>query len=442
VFGVGEFDHIVAAMEASPLMTELKAMGISGDFSKLDGNRAKRHHYVPQFVLRGFTDPADGGRRIFQMPTRSRKAPTRVGVRDAALRQWLYRVETPEGELSNRHEGYLALVEEHAAPAIARLIADPASLQSGDRATIAFFVAFQTMRTPAAAEQITALANAALQNAVSELYSDRQAFAEQHRQHFGAGASDEEIDEFREEVREQVRTGKVRVSGHGGADFATGLEHAASLIPQIIAFDWALLRSADGGFVASDRGYAIHDPAPPFPWAAQGLLSSAVSETLMPLNDTAALLLRPGAATCRLEVRDVAAPELERLNLRTFGWADEYVFAKRQATLDNLRAASRRRPGDVIRPKPFCEVILLELDPDDPSLAADNIRRGWPPYLPGHDGQPHDYLVIPTDAPQPDLRRRADELAERRARKRLGPGAQAAPGKLSHIQIHPLDVAG
>jgi hypothetical protein len=266
----------------------------------LTANAAKRHHYVPQFVLRGFADPADGGRRIFQMPTKSRKAPLRVGVRDAALRQWLYRVVTPEGGTSNRHEGYLALVEQHAAPAIARLIAGPSSLQPGDRATIAFFIAFQTIRTPAAAEQITALANAALQNAVSEVYSDRKAFAEHHHQHFGPGASDQEIEEFRLDVIEQVRTGKLRVSGHGGADFATGLEHAASLIPQIIAFDWALLRAVDGGFVASDRGYAIHDPAPPFPWAAQGILSSSASETLVPLNDTRALLMRPGSAICRL----------------------------------------------------------------------------------------------------------------------------------------------
>jgi hypothetical protein len=58
---VGEFDHIVAAMEASPLMAELKAMGLSGEFSKLDRHAAKRHHDVPQFVLRGFADPADGG---------------------------------------------------------------------------------------------------------------------------------------------------------------------------------------------------------------------------------------------------------------------------------------------------------------------------------------------------------------------------------------------
>ena len=439
---VGEFDHIVAAIEASPLMAALKAMGLSGDFSKLDRNAAKRHHYVPQFLLRGFADPADGGKRIFQMPTRSRKAPMQVGIRDAAIRQWLYRVVTPDGKQSNRHEGYLALVEEHAAPAIARLIAAPEPLQPGDRATIAFLVAFQTMRTPAAAEQMTAVANAAFQNAASELYSGREAFVEHHRQYFGAGASDEEIEEFRLDVLEQVRTGKIRVSGRGGADFATGLAYAASLIPQIIAFDWAVLRRAGGGFVASDRGYAIHDPAPPFPWTAQALLSSPASETLVPLNDTTALLMRPGSATCRLDVGDVDATELEQLNLRTLGWAAEYVFAKRQATLDGLRVTARRRPRDVIRPRPFCQVILLELDPDDQSLSAENTRRGWPPYLPGQDGEPRDYLVIPTDAPQPELHRRADELAECRARKRLGAAAAAAPGKLTHRAINPLDLTG
>lgn len=438
---VGEFDHIAAAMEASPLMAELKAMGLSGDFSKLERNAAKRHHYVPQFVLRGFADPADGGRRIFQMPTGSRKAPIRVGVRDAALRQWLYRVVTPEGGTSNRHEGYLALIEEHAAPAIARFIAEPSSLAPGDRATIAFFVAVQTMRTPVAAEQITALANAALQNAVSEVYSDREAFAQRHREHFGPGASDEEIEEFRLDVIDQVRTGKVRVSGRGGADFATGLEHAASLIPQIFAFDWALLRSA-GGFITSDRGYAIHDPAPPFPWVAPSLLSSPASETLVPLHDTSVILMRPGTAMCHLDVRDASSSDVERLNLRTLGWADEYVFAKRQSTLDSVRASARRRPAAVVRPRPFCEVVLIELDPDDPSLAVENVRRGWPSYLPAHDGKPHDYLVIPTDAPQPQLRRRADDLAERRALKRLGLADGTRPGRLSHRPINPLDIAG
>lgn len=433
---MGEFDHIVAAMEASPLMAELKTMGLSGDFSKLDSNAAKRHHYVPQFILRGFADPGDGGRRIFQMPTRSRRAPVRVGVRDAAVKQWLYRAVTADGSTSNRHEGYLALVEEHAAPAIAKFIAQAPELDDGDRATIAFFVAFQTMRTPAAAAQITDLANSALNNAASELYSDKEGFAASYRERYGSDKDDVEIEAFRTQLIEQVRAGRVRVTGKAGAEFATALEHAASLIPPIIAFDWMLLRSSAGGFVTSDRGHAIHDPTPLYPWTAHSILSSARSETLVPLSDTAALMIRPGAAECRLEVCDAAPEDVERLNLWMFGWADDYVFAKRQATLDRLRTSARAKPSEVPRPKPFCAVALLEIDPNDDSLAEENRERGWPPHLPGSDGEPRDYLVIPTDKPQPELRRRADELAEQRARKRLG----TAPGKMTHRYIHPLDL--
>jgi hypothetical protein len=434
---VGEFDHIVAAMKASPLIREFEAMARSEDFSKLDRNTAKRHHYVPQFVLRGFADPRDGGRRVFQMPTKSRKAPRRVGVRDAALRQLLYRMVTKDGEVSNRHEGYLALIEKHAALAIDRLCADAHPPANGDRATIALFIAVQTMRTPVAAEQITTVANVALQHAVSEYYSDQQAFAESYRQRHGDEKSEEEVEAFRREIVEQVRSGKVRLSGHGGADFATGLQFAAKLLPHLIAFDWTLLRTADGGFVTSDRAYAIHDPAPPVPWAMQGILSSPASETLFPFSDKTALLMRPGSATCGFETREVAASELERLNLRMLGWADEYVFAKCQSTLDSLRVAARRQPRDVIRPRPLTDVVLLEIDPDDPSLAAEHKRRGWPPHLSGNDGKPHDYLVIPTDTPQPELRRRADELAERRGRKRLGPAAEGVAGNLSHIFVDP-----
>jgi len=90
-------------------------------------------------------------------------------------------------------------------------------------------------------------------------------------------------------------------------------------------------------------------------------MSSPASETLLPLSDGAALLMRPGSAMSRFEVHNVNAAELENLNLRTLGWANEYLFAKRQATLDNLRVIARRRPLKVIRPRPFCEVVLLEI---------------------------------------------------------------------------------
>jgi hypothetical protein len=56
-----------------------------------------------------------------------------------------------------------------------------------------------------------------------------------------------------------------------------------------------------------------------------------------------------------------------------YGWADKHVFAKSQTTLDAVRVVS---PADVIRPKPFCDVVLLEFDVGDLSLADANVARG------------------------------------------------------------------
>lgn len=108
------------------------------------------------------------------------------------------------------------------------------------------------------------------------------------------------------------------------------------------------------------------------------------------------------------------------LNLRTYGWADEYVFARTQETLVVMRKAARKRAADVVRPKPYSQTILLEPDPDDNSLAEANVHRGWPPYMPNERAEPCDYIVIPNDKPHPELRALADNLTERRARKRAG----------------------
>ena len=438
---MGEFDHIAAELWASPFTTACMEMTVANDFSRLDKNAAKRQHFLPRLLLRGFAEARNGQDYVFQMETGARKAPRRVNVLTAASRHRLYAGLGDDGQPSNRNEGYLALLEDHAAPALAHLLADPGALAPGERATIAFFVALQKMRTPVAAEQVTLLANAALQRATSELYSDRRAFAERHRAFFDNGATDAEIEQFRVETLDLIRKGEVRVSGRGGAAFSSGFAHAIEMVPALLACDWTLLR-APGGVVTSDRGYAIHDPTPPYPWASQELFSSESSEMTMPLSDTSCLLIRPVHARAALAVRDITPRELQTLNLRTYGWADKHVFAKTQSALDATRVGAKRSPKHVIRPKPFCEVMLLELDPMDDSLAEANVRRGWPSHLPSADGGLRDYIVIPTDQPHPDLRQLADDLAERRARTRAGIGPDTPiNGRIVSRAVHPLEMS-
>src|SRR5215207_11258824 len=118
-------------------------MGLSGDFSRLDGNQAKRHHFLRNSCCAGLRRSAVARSGCSEMHTASRGAPRLVDLRAAASRRRLYTAIDEDGEPSNRNEGYLALVESHAAPAIRHLMDDPASLSPAERATISFFVAFR-----------------------------------------------------------------------------------------------------------------------------------------------------------------------------------------------------------------------------------------------------------------------------------------------------------
>jgi hypothetical protein len=435
---MGQFDHISSAMFASPLMAVFMEMAESNDFSRLDKSNAKRHHFLPQLLLRRFSRPCNAKHCIFQMETTSRKAPRRVDIRTAASRHRLYSIPDEDGAASNRHEGYLALVETHAAPALRSLLEDPVGLSPPDRATLAFFVALQTMRTPATAQEITVLVNAAFRMWASEAFSDRRAFAARYRERCGGGASEDEVERFRQEVIASVREGQVRLTSPGGGAFSLGLTHAAEQVPMLFEFDWVLLR-AQGGFITSDRGFAIHDPTPQYPWQAQGILSSPNSETTLPLSDSECLLLRPEPMGGGLAVEEVSADVVEAINLRTYGWADRHVFGVTQEDLVSVRKASRRRPADVVRPKPFCHVALPDPDPDDSSLVDRNLRRGWPGRMP-QDGELHDYIVIPSNEPHPELWALADELTERRARARAGVGdAEPFEGRIVNNPLDPTD---
>jgi hypothetical protein len=116
-------------------------------------------------------------------------------------------------------------------------------------------------------------------------------------------------------------------------------------------------------------------------------------------------------------------------------------LGKSQEALARVRIAARRRPADVVRPKPFCQIALIELDLDDTSLADANRQRGWPAYVPNANGEPRDYIVIPADAPHPELLRQADELTEHRARKRAGIGPdEPFEGRIRNEPLDPLDM--
>jgi hypothetical protein len=373
----------------------------------------------------------DTGSVSLQSGQVNRDIPTRT----AASRRYFYRIPEREGVPPNWMEGFFSRVEGHAAPLLKRLIAGDLQLTDPERATLSFFFAIQMQRTPVAASQIRGVANAVFQAWAGTRFTNKELFAADYREVFG-DASEEEIEEFREKVARDVREGRVEVTDPGGAAFGQGLLVAPYQSWIIFEADWTVMVCANA-FVTSDRGFAIHDPAPPFPWTTQSLLSSPLSETTLPLDKSTCLMIRIGAG--RIVLADVSHQEAMAQNLRLYGWADEYIFGQSQEVVVKVRQAAKATPAAVIRQKPLHHVVLLDPDPEDDSLERENQQRGRPPRL-LYEGVEHDYVVVPHDKGA-KIHARVDALVEKRARKVLGVGDEVSlPGGLRAKSIHPADV--
>jgi hypothetical protein len=331
-------EELDAAFAASPLIAELLAV----DIEQLD-SEAKRQHFVPQLLLRGFARPKGRTHELFQLDVRSGK-PIRTNTRAAASRRLLYLIEERDGTRHNRLEGFLSRVESHAAPALVRLLEDPTALTDPDRATLAYFFAIQTQRTPSAAARMERMSNVIFQTLAGSVFSDRKAFTERYREFFAdePEKTDEEVEAFRVEVIESIRTGRTRISGEKGAAFSTGIGFASQQSTNVMQLSWTVLRR-ERAFVTSDRAFAMYDPTPTFPWSAEALLSSPNVQTTIPLTENACLLLTPFGSP--IAVEDIGADQAETINLRTHGWAEEYIFGASQELVNNGAPAGEGSPG-------------------------------------------------------------------------------------------------
>ena len=413
-----DFAAIELALRQSPLFQELFDVVESGDYSRFD-SEAKRQHFIPQFILRRFaTDPT--GERVHQLDVTS-GANRSVRIDEAASRRWFYAMEDAEGNRSNQIEGFLAFVEGHAAEALARLLDDPGHPTDADRGTLSFFFSLLDQRTPGATRRTASIQDGLMRMLFTSEFSNREKFVERYREIFAdreaeKPATEEEIEEFRQQLLDDLHAGRVAISNPHAHALQTGITMAAQQCYLIFGMHWTLMLR-DGSFITSDRGLAIHDPEPHYPWSSQALLSSEASETTIPLSSDACLLL--GVAEGGYAIHEVSRERANEINLRTYGWSDTYVFGRSQQTVTSVRQIAKRQPQRVIRPKPAHQVIFLDIDPTDSSLADRNRARGWPPYIPV-GGVPHDYVVFRHDQTPLDAVRLTSKKVEERARRALG----------------------
>jgi Protein of unknown function (DUF4238) len=370
------------AFLSSPAYGAMESV-IGGD-RKMHDSSAKRHHFVPQMVLRNFGLRNDAD-RIVQLDLK-RGAPRPVLIESAASRRRFYRLTDEDGTRHQRLEAWFAEVEGHAAEAIRRLFADPAGVARADAATISYFVAMLLIRTPAAMAAEFVREDQAMRIKLAWKLADAQAFTS------ATGAGEEE----RQRTLQDLRDGSIAYPDEQRVALKAGFDRLGSDSQLVYQLRWTLLRSAEASFVTSDRGVAMVDETLPWPWTGNVLNSSPGAQTTVPLSSQACLLLEPAEPKCGRLMRDLSSVEVDAINLRTYGWADRHLFADSQVVLDRLRRLAKARPGRVPRPRPTRNVIVVQAHPADNRFAQANVRRGWPARVPIR-GAPHDYRVLDAD---------------------------------------------
>lgn len=403
-------DDLDAAFRASSLFQQFERLG-APDADPLPDAEAKRHHFVPQFLLRNFIEA--GRDRLFQLDVQSgRTQAIKPGA--AASRRHFYSVIDEEGNRDSRVESYLGVVESHAARALNRLLDDPAALEPGDRATLAYFFGLFGVRTPQAAERTAAGSDVIMKMMLAARVTHPDVFARDYREAIGEGP-EVEIEELRLEMLAALEEGRVHLDDPRAHAIGLGLQMSADLAAVIFLAEWTLCRT-EGFFITSDAGLAMYDPTPRFPWSGNGWFSSPGAQTTIPLSRTHCLLITPGD-DASMGIVDAEADKTDAINLRTYGWASDYIYGHSQEAVAQVRRLAKRRRDDVVRPRPARQMILIDADPADTSLADEHARRGWPRqfYV---EGQLHDYLVIGIDGAPVETGARASQLARQRATSR------------------------
>jgi hypothetical protein len=335
--------------------------GLARGDRALPNCEGERHHYTPEFLLKKFRGR---GGKLFQLDKTDGSCEP-VRPKDAAWDRNLYAVDSVTGEHDGIIEGFFSVAENFAAESLDRLLRAQERFTDNDRGNLAFLLAIQEQRAPGWLEEFEArLAQMGTIWAAVELANLKGPKGKQRKAREAAKA---------------LTDGKVNLRPTKENLLTLVIEGAFHTVLVVYSLPWTVLRAREGAFITSDRPLTMHDPTPPHDFSGAAWVSSDFVTTTMPLSSAACLRISP-ADRCHFSERETTK-QVDRINLRTYGWASRYIYGHSAEVLEALHARALDDPQAVPAPAKKRVVMMEDLDTADPSVAERNAARGWDRYL-------------------------------------------------------------
>ncbi|MCW5716751.1 MAG: DUF4238 domain-containing protein [Bauldia sp.] len=210
---------------------------------------AKRHHYVPEFYLKGFSVPRKKGHQTTVIDRNGHSFQT--AIKNVAAETGFNTIEAPQPDAV---ENAFAAIESEIAPALERICSSRSLQNTEDREVLMYFIAWLAIRNPRFRETFRKFQSDVSTQIMSLALASRERWEGQVKQMVAAGASKGAGPDY-EVVKKFHESGKYRIE----VPIERHLEIAAPLVdavfPHLVRRGWTLIRpSAEAGeFLSSDH---------------------------------------------------------------------------------------------------------------------------------------------------------------------------------------------
>jgi uncharacterized protein DUF4238 len=284
---------------------------------------ARRHHYVPQFYLKGFAVARKKTHQLVVFDCKSRKSFS-ASIENVAVETDFNRVEI-DGRPPDIVETTMAKFETEAASALERIIVAKSIREAEDRTYLLNLIGLLSVRNPRVREKWRDFHERIAKVTMELTTATPERWASQVRQAKAAGYVSKDAETDHEKMRKFVTEGRYRINVSTGHHISVEMAGLDAILPYLFKRKWAVLKCErnSGGFVTSDYPVCLmwSDPQKRGP-VGHGLLGT---EIVFPICSRLALI-----GSFEIEEDEIAAPEhlVATVNGAVIAFSDRHVYAR------------------------------------------------------------------------------------------------------------------
>jgi hypothetical protein len=305
---------------------------------------AKRHHYIPQFLLRNFSaDQTAKNPRIFRLDKATGRISESTVGNEAVIGQF-NRLEGVSAVANVEQD--LAYIEGTCKPALEKAIGR-ADLTYEDGELIALFSVLQERRTPRSRQTTAELMEHTYRVGAELEVATGSGVRDFLKAELDREPTEDEVNAKRRELVTDLREGRIVVQATADHEVLSMFVATAEVAHDVMANTHLNCLHAMGAeFVLADHPVCRFDPTVPNDRGV-GWLSSIATEVTFPISRDTCLMFQPGRAGYRHA--DATKDMVMDINLRSYAVAEWSVYGSGQRWLQDVRTTARRQRSKVAR---------------------------------------------------------------------------------------------